>query len=105
MTTATFTPRFEPLPPKTRRLRATPVDYQQIAATVCATPGEWALVWLTDTPHQAASIAHRINTRQVKTLNPRGVFQAKSRTVYLDDGRQECRVYVKYLGQPARVAS
>ncbi|MER6575763.1 hypothetical protein [Nonomuraea sp. NPDC001023] len=96
-----FEIRFEDPPPATRRgAKARSFDYEQIAATLCARPGEWAFIGATATPTRAGGTAQRIRDGLVEALAAHGEFDAVSRTV---DG--EYRVYARFLGEAGEVAS
>ncbi|MFI7114027.1 hypothetical protein ACIBK9_47455 [Nonomuraea sp. NPDC050227] len=96
-----FEIRFEDPPRSTRRwAKALPFDYEQVAVTLCARPGEWAFIGATATPTRAGGVAQRIRDGVVEALAAHGEFDAVSRTV---DG--EYRVYARFLGEAGEVAS
>jgi hypothetical protein len=69
----------------------------QIAGTLVARRGEWALIRRYGSAASAGSVARAIRTGRIAAYAPTGAFEATARTITEGD-TVEHRVYARYIG-------
>ncbi|MFD7236436.1 hypothetical protein ACFWAT_14160 [Streptomyces syringium] len=72
--------------------------HRRIAQELRAHPDVWGVVERAETIARAASAAQAIRTAKLHAYEPRGAFEAVSRTVS-EAGVAEHRVYARYVGR------
>lgn len=87
--------RWEEPPPAHAENKGVPkhlISHELIAAQLRRRPGEWAVIYESNTPTTA--IAHVVKRAQVKAYRPAGSFEAVTRHV-----RGMNLAYARYIGE------
>jgi hypothetical protein len=95
MSAATVVQWEDPPPAGHRRGRRKQVNHGEIAETLRARPGEWAVI-----PVATTGLAGQIARGDLRAYRPARSFQAVRR-----DADGEIRIYVRFVGQAESVSS